>query len=318
VADKPDVLLTAPVAYEGTMRRLDEVFALHRYWEAADQPALIRRLAPVCRAVATPGAVAVAPEILAGLPKLGIVGCFGVGYDAVDVAACTARGIAVTNTPDVLTDEVADLALGLLLAVARRIVKGDRYVRAGHWVDKGNMAMTPSLTLGKKAGIVGLGRIGKAIARRLNAFGVEVSYFGRHRQSDVQFRYYGDLMAMARDVEFLILSCPGGAATRHIVDAGVLQALGPKGILVNVARGTVVDDDALIAALKNGTVGGAALDVFVDEPRVPAGYLEIEENLVLQPHHASATHETRGAMGQMMIDNILAFLAGKPLLSRVN
>jgi lactate dehydrogenase-like 2-hydroxyacid dehydrogenase len=300
------------------MEQLDREFAVHRLYKAKDRLALARSVAGECRVIVTPGHDPVPEELLDAAPKLGLVACFGVGYDAVDVPLMTRRGIKVTNTPDVLTDEVADLAMALLLAIARRVVKADRYVRSGDWETKGNMALTPSLTGGKTVGIVGLGRIGKAIARRCLAFNLKIAYYGRSQQAEVPFRYYGDLVAMAKDVDFLILSCPGGPATKHLVNAAVIAALGAKGILVNVSRGSVVDEQALAPALVSGRLGGAALDVFQKEPTRPFALSELTENVVLSPHQASATHETRGAMGQLMIDNVNAFLAGKKLLTAVN
>jgi lactate dehydrogenase-like 2-hydroxyacid dehydrogenase len=315
---KPAILLNNPVAYSGTMEILDRDFTVHRLYKAKDRLALARSVAEACRVIVTPGHDPVPAELLDAAPKLGLVACFGVGYDAIDVGLMTKRGIRVTNTPDVLTEEVADLALALLLAIVRRVVKADRYVRSGEWEAKGNMALTPSLTGGKTVGIVGLGRIGKAIAQRCLAFNLAIAYHGRNRQADVPYRFYADLVEMARDVDFLILSCPGGADTRHMVNAAVLAALGPKGILVNVSRGSVVDEAALAPALVSGRLGGAALDVFQKEPARPFALSELTENVVLSPHQASATHETRGAMGQLMIDNINAFLAGQKLLTPVN
>ncbi|MBI1776164.1 MAG: 2-hydroxyacid dehydrogenase [Proteobacteria bacterium] len=318
MTQKPPLLINNPVAYTGTMQTLDEEFTLHRLWKAKDKLTLARSVADACRVIVTPGHDEVPAELLDAAPKLGLVACFGVGYDAIDVPMLTKRGIRVTNTPDVLTEEVADLALALLLAITRRVVKADRYVRSGDWEAKGNMDLTPSLTGGKTVGIVGLGRIGKAIAKRCAAFNLTVVYHGRQAQNDVPYRHYPDLVAMSREVDFLILSCPGGAATRHIVNAAVLAALGPKGILVNVSRGSVVDEAALAPALVSGRLGGAALDVFHKEPCRPFALSELTENVVLSPHQASATHETRGAMGRVMIDNIKAFLAGKTLLTPVN
>ncbi len=315
---KPPILLNNPVSYSGTMQVLDREFTVHRLDRAKDRLALARSVADGCRVIVTPGHDPVPAELLDAAPKLGLVACFGVGYDAIDVPLMTKRGIRVTNTPDVLTDEVADLAMALLLAITRRVVKADRYVRSGDWAGKGNMDFTPSLTGGKTVGIVGLGRIGKAIARRCQAFNLAIAYYGRHAQNEVPYRYYGDLLAMARDVDFLILCCPGGEATKNLVNRAVLEALGPKGILVNVSRGSVVEEEALAPALASGRLGGAALDVFQKEPTHPFALSELTENLVLSPHQASATHETRGAMGQLMIDNINAFLAGGALLTPVN
>jgi hydroxypyruvate reductase len=266
------------------------------------------------RAIVSSGHAGADAAMMDALPKTEIITCFGVGYDAIDVAAAKARKIAVTNTPDVLTDDVADLAIGLLIDVARRISRGDRFIRAGGWL-KGGLEFGTALK-GKKAGIVGLGRIGRATAKRAEAFGMEIAYHGRSRQPDVAYRYYPDLIGLARDCDFLLLTLPGGPETRNLVTAEVLAALGPQGTLVNVARGSVVDETALVAALQSGALGAAALDVFADEPRVPAALMAMD-NVVLQPHVGSATHGTRAAMGQLVIDNLIAHFAGRPLLTRV-
>jgi lactate dehydrogenase-like 2-hydroxyacid dehydrogenase len=266
------------------------------------------------RAIVSSGHAGADAAMMDALPKTEIITCFGVGYDAIDVAAAKARKIAVTNTPDVLTDDVADLAIGLLIDVARRISRGDRFVRAGGWL-KGGLEFGTALK-GKKVGIVGLGRIGQATAKRAEAFGMEILYHGRKRQPDVAYRYYPDLLGLARDCDFLLLTLPGGPETKGLVTAEVLAALGPQGTLVNVARGSIVDEAALVAALQSGALGAAALDVFVNEPRVPAALMAMD-NVVLQPHVGSATHGTRAAMGQLVIDNLLAHFEGRPLLTRV-
>jgi lactate dehydrogenase-like 2-hydroxyacid dehydrogenase len=247
------------------------------------------------------------------LPRLELIACFGVGVDAIDLVAARERGIAVTNTPDVLTGDVADLALGLLLATARRIVAGDRYVRSGAW-SRGPMALA-SRVHGKRLGIVGMGRIGQAIAIRASAFGLQIAYHGP-RAKPLPYRFEPDLVALARGVDFLVAACPGGAATRGLVSRAVIEALGAEGLLINIARGSVVDQDALVTALVDGRLGGAGLDVFADEPNVPPALLGLD-NVVLQPHQASATAETRAAMGKLVIDNLAAFFAGRPLLTAV-
>jgi hydroxypyruvate reductase len=310
---KQDVVIVTPI-YAPAMQQLDALFTMHRLWEAKDRAAFYAPLEAEVRAIVSSGHAGADAAMMDALPKTEIIACFGVGYDAIDVAAAKARKIAVTNTPDVLTDDVADLALGLLIDVARRISRGDRFVRAGGWL-KGGLEFGTALK-GKKVGIVGLGRIGRATAKRAEAFGMAILYHGRRRQPEVAYRYYADLVDLARDCDFLVLTLPGGPETQRLVTAEVLAALGPQGMLVNVARGSVVDEAALVAALKSGTLGGAALDVFADEPRVPAELMSMD-NVVLQPHVGSATHGTRGAMGQLVIDNLLAHFAGKPLLTRV-
>jgi lactate dehydrogenase-like 2-hydroxyacid dehydrogenase len=314
---KPPVLQNGPVSYAGTMKKIDELFTAHKLWLAPDKLALAKKIGPEITCAFTSGHDPIPTPILDALPRLKLVACFGVGVDGVNVAELASRGITVTNTPDVLTEEVADFAMGLLLATVRQIVKGDRYVRSGDWLKRGNMEMTWSLTGGKTIGIVGLGRIGKAIARRAEAFNLTVAYHGRNRQPGVAYRYYADPVSLAKDADILMVVTPGGPGTRHLINAAVLGALGPKGIFINVARGSVVDQPALVAALKDGRIAAAGLDVFETEPCVPEGLVDMLDNVVLQPHQASASHETRGAMGDLMIANVQAFLAGKPPLTPV-
>jgi len=310
---KPEILtLTHEIAGDA-LRQLDEDYVNHVVWNLPDPEATIGAVAPRVRAIATSGHKGASAALIERLPKLEIIGCFGVGVDAIDLEAARRRGVAVTNTPDVLTDAVAELAIGLLLAAARRIATGDRFVRAGKWLDGPPPLATKAS--GTRLGILGMGRIGRAIAELAAAFGMTIAYHGP-RPKDVPYRYCDRLDALAADVDFLVVACPGGAATRHLVDARVLAALGPKGTLVNVSRGSVVDEAALVEALQDGTLGGAALDVFADEPRVPAPLLAMD-NVVLSPHAGSATHATRGAMGQLVVDNLRAHFAGRPLLTRI-
>jgi lactate dehydrogenase-like 2-hydroxyacid dehydrogenase len=287
---------------------------MHRLWEAKDRAAFYAPLADRVRAIVSSGHAGADAAMMDALPKTEIIACFGVGYDAIDIATAKARNIAVTNTPDVLTDDVADLAIGLLIDSARRISHGDRFVRAGGWLKDG-LEFGTALR-GKRVGIVGLGRIGRAAAKRAEAFGMEVRYHGHRPQPDAPYPFEPELANLARNCDFLVLALPGGPETRGLVDAKVLAALGPQGTLVNVARGSIVDEAALIAALKSGALGAAALDVFADEPRVPAALMTMD-NVVLQPHVGSATHGTRAAMGQLVIDNLLAHFAGRNLLTRV-
>lgn len=310
---KQDVVIVTPV-YGPTMEDLDRHFTLHRLWEAKDRGAFCAPLATSVRAIVSSGHAGADAAMMDALPKTEIIACFGVGYDAIDIAAAKTRKIAVTNTPDVLTDDVADLALGLLIDVARRISRGDRFVRAGGWL-KGGLEFGTSLK-DKKVGIVGLGRIGRATAKRAEAFGLEVLYHGRRQQAGVSYPFYTDLVQLARDSDFLVLTLPGGPETKGMVSAEVLDALGSEGMLVNVARGSIVDEKALACALQTGKLGGAALDVFADEPRVPPELLTMD-NVVLQPHVGSATHDTRAAMGKLVVDNLLAHFAGQPLVTRV-
>jgi hydroxypyruvate reductase len=308
---KPTVLATSPL-YRPTQERLEREFTVHRLWEAPDRAALLASLAPTCEAIAASHSLSAAT--MQALPKLKVVAVFGVGYDAVDVAYARQHGIQVTNTPDVLSDEVADFAVGLLIAVRRRLVAADRFVRAGAWL-KGGYPLNDKVS-GSKVGIVGLGRIGRLLAKRLTAFDCEIHYHGRRRQPEQPFRYWADLVAMAREVDNLVAILPGGEATRGVVSRSVLEALGPKGVFVNVARGSVAEEAALVEFLVAGRLGGAGLDVFADEPRVPEALFALE-NVVLQPHQASATVATRTAMGNLMVDNLAAHFAGRPLLTPV-
>ena len=313
MATKPELLLACPL-YPGTEQRLDELYTVHRFWEAKDQAALLRQVRERVRAISTMGAVGCKAELVDALPKTEIIACFGVGVDAIDLKAAKERKIAVTNTPDVLTECVADLGMALLLAAARQIPQGDRYVRDGKWL-KSNYPLCQHVG-GRILGIVGLGRIGQAVAKRAEAFGITVVYHSRHKNPAAAHRYYEDIRKMAADVDYLMLTLPGGAETRHLVNADVLQALGPEGTLINIARGSIVDEKALVQALTSGALGAAALDVFEAEPKVPEELLAMD-NVVLQPHQGSATHDTRAAMGQLVIDNLEAHFAGKPLLTRV-
>jgi len=310
---KPDVLMLAPMM-PLIMDGLAERFTLHRLWEASDPAAALAELAPRIRGIAAGSHAAVTAEVMDGLPNLEIVSSFGVGYDHVDASHAGRRGVIVTNTPDVLTDEVADLALGLLIATVRQLPQSDRYLREGRWLER-PYPLTATLR-GRRVGIIGLGRIGKAIATRLEAFGLTVVYHGRQAKADVPYRFYADLVEMARDVDVLMVVTPGGPETRHLVDAAVLEALGPQGILVNVARGTVVDERALIDALRRGVILSAGLDVFEDEPRVPQELIAME-HVVLLPHVGSASVHTRNAMGQLVVDNLVSWFDGKGPLTPV-
>lgn len=310
---KHDVLMTGPM-YPPTIAELEQTYTVHKLWTAPDKDSLVASVAERITAIASSNSARTDAALLAKLPKLKTIAHFGVGYDSVDVDAAKKRGVAVTNTPDVLTEEVADLTIGLLLATIRRIPQGDRYVREGKWL-KGAMALTDSLQ-GKTVGIIGAGRIGRAIARRLLAFNVKLAYQGPNRKNDLGWPYHADPVALAKDVDVVIAACPGGEATRGLVSRAVIDAIGPQGYFVNISRGSVVDEPALLEALQQNRIAGAGLDVFADEPRVPEGFLALD-NVVLQPHVASATHPTRKAMGQLVIDNLAAHFAGKPLITPV-
>ncbi len=312
---KADILMTAPMM-PAVIDSLDKAFTLHRLWEHDDHEAYLRETGPRIRGVATSTLYGRMDHTLfERLPSLEIVSSFGVGYDNVDVAEAAARGIIVTNTPDVLNDEVADLTIGLLLATLRKIPQADRYLREGRWLTA-PFPLSPTLR-SRKVGIIGLGRIGKAIARRLEGFGVSIAYHGRNRQPDVAYTYHPTLVGMAEACDVLIAITPGGAATQNLINAEVLKALGPNGVLINVARGSVVDEQALIDALRSGTILTAGLDVYPDEPRVRQELMDME-HVVLLPHIASASVHTRNAMGQLVADNLVSWFEGKGPLTPVS
>jgi lactate dehydrogenase-like 2-hydroxyacid dehydrogenase len=310
---RPEVLVVWPNRPKA-MAQLEEAYQLHHWWKADDPDAMLREVGSRVRAVVFSGERGPSAPMIEQMPKLEIAACYGVGVDAIDREACRKRGIPITNTPDVLTEEVADMGLALMLAIMRRIVEGDRYVRAGRWKSEGSMQLgtTPR---GKRLGIVGLGRIGKAVARRGELLGMKIAYHSRSK-ADVDYPYHADPVSLARESDVLILCCPGGPATRGIINREVLEALGPEGYLVNIARGSVVDEPALVDVLVNRRIAGAALDVFADEPNVPEALFPLD-HVVLQPHAASATNETRDAMAQLVVDNLAAHFAGRPLLTPV-
>ncbi|MEY4748678.1 MAG: hypothetical protein RIQ60_892 [Pseudomonadota bacterium] len=277
-------------------------------------PAAFETMAPQVVAIAASGESKVSAELMARLPALRIVSVMGVGYDGIAVAAARERGIMVTHTPDVLNDEVADTAIGLMLCAARQLPAADRYVRAGLW-PQGPMPLTRKMS-GARLGLVGMGRIAKAIAQRAQAFGMSIAYTARSAKSELPYAYHPSAAALAEVSDFLVVITPGGEGTRKLVNAEVLHALGPKGILVNVARGPVVDEGALIEALQKGVLGGAALDVFENEPHVPQALLDMP-HVVVSPHIGSATRETRQAMVDLAMGNLAAHFAGRPLLTPV-
>jgi lactate dehydrogenase-like 2-hydroxyacid dehydrogenase len=296
---------TMPLIMEG----VDKAFSLIKLWEKEDPDAFIRQHGSSIRAIAGGNKKRMDSAFFAQFPNLEMISSFGVGYDGVDADWCGKNNIIVTNTPDVLTDEVADLALGLLLSTIRQLPQSDAYLRRGDWVSKGNFPLTTTLR-GRKMGILGFGRIGKAIAQRAEAFGVEIVYHGRRKQDDVSYPYYADLVEMAKAVDILMSVAPGGAETKHLINGPVLNALGPDGILINVGRGTVVDEAALVKALNSKAILSAGLDVFEDEPRVPQALIDIPHTVLL-PHVGSASHHTRRLMGQLVVDNLTSWFAGK-------
>jgi len=310
---KPEILSVANIpGFDFPL--MESHFTVHKLWQAPDKEKVLAEVAPRVRGIQATGTATVDAALIERLPKLEVIACCGVGYDGIDVAAAQRRKIPVTNTPDVLNDCVADLALGLLIDASRGIALGDRHVRAGKWL-KGGLPLAARVS-GKRLGIVGMGRIGRIIARRASGFDMQIAYHARNRVTDVPFTYYAKLVDLAKDSDYLVLIVPGGKATFHLVDEAVMRALGPQGILVNVARGTVVDEAAMVRCLQEGALGGAALDVFEEEPRMPEA-LWTMDNVVLVPHIGSATRETRAAMCKLTIDNLVAHFSGKPLLTPV-
>jgi lactate dehydrogenase-like 2-hydroxyacid dehydrogenase len=308
---KPELLVLAASPSAAVMQQLDTHFNCHHLWQTAPEQrdALIAEAASRIRGVVSTGQIGISAELIAKLPALEIVAVNGVGVDAVDFDAARERGIVITNTPGVLTDDVADMAVTLMLSLARRVPALDRYVREGDWERK--VALAPSRSLrGKVAGIFGFGRIGQAIAQRLAAFGMTVQYYQPRPKAGVTVPRAESLLGLAQASDVLIVAAPGGASTRHVIDADILAALGPEASLVNIARGSLIDEAALVEALRTGTLGAAALDVFSDEPRVPAE-LRALDNVVLTPHVGSLTVETRHAMGQLVVDNLLGYFGGK-------
>lgn len=314
MTEKPGLLVVGALPdwdLEACARR----FTLHLLYEARDKAALLAEHGPSIRAISTKGEIGADAALMDALPNCEIIACYGVGVDAIDLDAARARGIRVTNTPDVLTEEVADMAIGLLLAAARRIPAGDAWVRDGSWRSQGPMPLTTRVW-GKRLGIVGLGRIGRAIARRAEAFGMPIAYSGRERKPDISYTWYPTPAALAPHVDVLVVAAAGGAATRGLVDAAAIAALRPGAIFVNVSRGTVVDEAALLAALRDGRIGAAGLDVFLNEPEIDPAFLTFP-NVVLQPHAASGTVETRKDMGALMLANLEAQMDGRPLLTPI-
>lgn len=293
--------------------QLEAAFEVHWMHKTADVDALVRTVGPRVEAVCTGAHTGVKTDaaLLARLPALKVIGNFGVGYDTVDVPVAVGRGIVITNTPDVLNEEVADTALGLLIMTVRELAKAEGYMRAGRWPKEGDYPLTPGSLRDRKIGVMGLGRIGRAITRRLEAFKLPISYYARRKQPDVSYPHYSDLLAMARDVDTLIAILPGGPATQNIINAEVLAALGPRGIFINMARGSIVDEAALIAALKSKTILAAGLDVFWNEPHVNPELLTLE-NATIVPHVGSASVFTRDQMGQLVVDNLMAYRERKP------
>ena len=307
---RPDVLITQP-QIKSCLEALAANFTVHNLAKAADPAAMLAEVGPRIRAIA---GGKVSAKMIEQLPALEIIANSGVGYDSIDVETAKARGIRVTNTPNVLNDAVAEITLGLMIALARRIPQADRFIRDGKWAD----GAYPNLAElnGKTVGILGLGRIGKEIATRAQAMKMRVVYHGRTRQVREPYLYYPNLLDMARDVDWLVVIAPGSKQTDKIISREIMTALGPKGALVSMARGAMIDQEAMVEMLTDGSLGGAALDVFEKEPHVPEALFGLD-NVVLSPHQGSKTVETRTAMGALLVDNLLAHFAGNPLISPV-
>lgn len=305
---RPELLVVTPI-FPPTLAALEREYTVHKLWLAEKPQALLAEVSGRVRGVVTVGSVGIMPGLIESLPRLEIVGCFGTPHGTVDLAAAKARGVVVTNTPDSITEAVADLAIGLVIAVMRRICETDRFVRAGKWLS--GLPPVGRDLRGKTCGIIGLGAIGSGVARRAEACGMLVCYHGRGEKPGVAYPYCANLEEMARRSDCLVVACWLTPETRGLVDSRILEALGPGGFLVNIARGPVVDEAALISALKNGRIAGAGLDVYWDEPRVPDALLE-SENVVLVPHIGSSTLEVREARGEKLLANLAAHFSGKP------
>ncbi|MBW5416140.1 2-hydroxyacid dehydrogenase [Pseudomonas sp. MAG002Y] len=304
----PTLLLIGPLL-PALQQQIESMYAVYKLWEVEDKNTFFKSHGDSIQGIVTSGIHGCKGEVIRALSNLKVIVSFGVGYDAIDIATARDRGVAVSNTPGVLDDCVADTAFALLIDVARGISAADRFVRNGRWL-KEKFPLGRKLG-GKTCGIVGLGNIGKAIAKRVSAFDMNVAYYGRHQQADVPYRYEPDLKALASQSDFLVLAVPGGNATHHLISTDVLQALGKDGFLINIARGSVVDEAALVSALQQGVIAGAGLDVFAHEPEVPQPLLEMD-NVVLTPHLGSGTHETRQAMADLVLENLnLYFTSGK-------
>ncbi|KAL4333546.1 hypothetical protein GQ457_07G031810 [Hibiscus cannabinus] len=295
-------------------QQLDKRFKLYRFWTVPDKSSFLASHKDSIQAVVGNAAAGADAELIEALPKLEIVASFSVGLDKIDLAKCKEKGIRVTNTPDVLTEDVADLAIGLMLAVLRKLCESDRYVRSGKW-KRGDYVLTTKFT-GKKVGIIGLGRIGMAIAKRAEAFSCPISYYSRTEKPEIKYKYYPSVVELAAHCDILVVACPLTKETHHIINREVINAMGPKGVLINIGRGPHVDERELVSALVERRLGGAGLDVFENEPYVPEELFGLD-NVVLLPHVGSGTVETRQAMADLVIGNLEAHFQKKPLLTPV-
>ncbi len=312
---KPDILQVGPYP-EWDQGPLDAQFQMHRYFEASDKAAFLAEVGPKIRGIATRGELGANASMIAGCPNLEVISVYGVGYDAVDLNACRARGIRVTNTPDVLTNDVADLGVAMMLVQSRGMIGAETWVRDGSWAQKGLYPLKRRVW-GRRAGVLGLGRIGFEVAKRLAGFDLEIAYSDVSAKDFAKdWEFIADPVALAARSDFLFVTLAASAATRHIVGNEVIEALGPEGMLINISRASNIDEEALLTALEAGTLGSAALDVFEGEPNLNPRFLTLP-NVLLQPHHASGTEETRKAMGKLVRDNLGAHFSGATLLTPV-
>ena len=307
---KPTLLALCSLFPE-QMERLEQDFEIVRLYKEPDPEIILNAIKNNVTSILATMGNQVQSNLIYALPNLGIITLKSVGFDNVDLTAAQQKGVIVTNTPDLVTADTADTALGLLLNVSRRFVELDAYLRVGHWQNGVQKPLGRSLS-GKKIGIVGLGRIGQAIAKRCEAFDMDISYYGHHKKEQFSFKYFDNLIEMSKYVDYLIAVVPGGNDTVNLINKEVLDALGNTGFLINVSRGSVVDESALVTALQNNIIAGAALDVYENEPNVP-DELKSMDNVVLFPHVGAATHETLFNMGELIIENLLAYKAGKPV-----
>lgn len=313
---KPDILQVG-LYPEWDQVPLDAAFTMHKYFEAEDKEAFLAKVGPSIKGIATRGDLGADKAMLDACPNLQVVSVYGVGFDAVDVAACTERGIAVTNTPDVLTDDVADLAVAMMLTHSRGMIGASKWVHDGSWESKGLYPLQSRVS-GKKVGVLGLGRIGYAAAKRLAAFDMDVAYSATAaKDTPADWTFIQDPIALAAHSDFLFVTLAATAETKHIINADVLKALGPNGMVINVSRAANIDEAALLQALESNSIAGAALDVFEGEPALDPRFLALD-NVLVQPHHGSGTYETRKAMGKLVYDNLVAHFANQPLLTKVN
>lgn len=313
--NKPEILLMGPYP-DWDLVELEDRYVVRKIFEAEDRDAFVAQHADAIRAIATRGEIGASAALIEKLPRLEVISVYGVGYDAVDLDACRKRGVRVTNTPDVLTNDVADLGIAMMLVQSRGMIGAERWVRDGSWMANGLYPLKRRVW-GRRAGVLGLGRIGFEVAKRLKGFDMEIAY------SDVAAKPYAqgmtfiaDPVELARHSDFLFVTLAASAATRHIVSKAVIEALGPEGMLINISRASNIDEDALLEALESGALGSAALDVFEKEPDLDPRFLALD-NVLVQPHHASGTIETRKAMGKLVRDNLAAHFAGTPLLTPV-